>query len=127
MLCCFNFDRNPPAYDGKPDHRTGERIANNQRGAANMVVVDLGIPPGFDVQTGDLAELVGSKVLTKFELTGRQAILYLDRVEPGKPVTFEYRLKAQYPLKVKTPGSTVYEYYAPKVAAVAKPVEMVVK
>ncbi|OIO98271.1 MAG: hypothetical protein AUJ92_01690 [Armatimonadetes bacterium CG2_30_59_28] len=103
------------------------RIANNQRGAANMVVVDLGIPPGFDVQTGDLAELVGSKALTKFELTGRQAILYLDRVEPGKPVTFDYRLKAKYPLKAKTPKSTVYEYYAPKVAAVAKPVEMVVK
>lgn len=102
-------------------------VVNNQPAAANMVVVDLGIPPGFDVQTEDLAELVGSKVLKRFELTGRQAILYLDRVEPGKPIGFSYHLKAKYPLKVKTPKSTVYEYYAPKVAAVAKPVEVVVK
>ena len=103
------------------------RLVNNQPAPAKMVVVDLGIPPGFEVQTEDLQELVGSKVLTKFELTGRQAILYFDRLEPGKPIAFAFRLKAKFPLKAKTPKSTVFEYYAPKVAAVAQPVELLVR
>src|SRR5215472_9024443 len=38
-----------------------------------MVIVDLGIPPGFSADAGEFAEMVGAKKLKKFSLTARQA------------------------------------------------------
>jgi len=98
------------------------RVVYNGKGAAaNMVIVDLGIPPGFDVMAGDLSELVGSKVIQKFSLTGRQAILYFDKLEKGKPVQFRYRMKAKYPLRARTPASRMYEYYEPERVSYSPP------
>jgi uncharacterized protein YfaS (alpha-2-macroglobulin family) len=101
-------------------------VKNNAPGTVHMVIVDLGIPPGFEVQSGDLAELVGAKI-QKFNLTGRQVIVYLDKVDSGKSLEFSYRLRAKFPLKAKTVQSKVYEYYNPEVEATAPPVEIVVK
>lgn len=91
---------------------------------ANMVVVDLGIPPGFSVEQGDLANLVDRKVITRFETTGRQVILYFDKIEAGKPVAMKIRMKAQFPLKARTPESVVYQYYEPDRRTVAAPVDL---
>ncbi len=102
------------------------RVANNRPGTAHMVIVDLGVPPGFEVQAGDLAELVGTKV-QKYNLTSRQVIIYLDKIEERKPVEFSYRLRAKFPLKAKTAESRAYEYYNPEIEAVAQPVDIVVK
>ena len=101
-------------------------IENNRPARANMVIVDLGVPPGFDVEAGDLAELVGDKTIARFNLTGRQIIVYLEQVEQQKPVEFSYRLKAKFPVKAKTPKSTVYEYYNPDVNAEVQPQELTV-
>ncbi len=103
------------------------KVTNRQPMAATNVIVDLGLPPGFEVQSDDLAELVGSKKISKFSLTGRQAILYIDRVETAKPLSFSYRLKAKFPLKAKSPKSAVYEYYTPDNRGESKPVALVVK
>ena len=101
-------------------------VASHRPGDFGMVVVDLGVPPGFEVMAGDLAELVGNKTMAKFELTGRQVIVYLDRVDESKPVTFAYRLRAKYPVRAATPASRVYEYYNPQVQSIAAPVQIVV-
>jgi len=102
-------------------------VINNRPAVANMIIVDLGIPPGFEVQAGDLAELVGDGIIKKFNLTGRQIIIYFDKLEPKKPVEFAYRLRAKFPIKAKTRLSRVYEYYNPEVESVAQPTEIVVK
>ncbi|MDO8588881.1 MAG: alpha-2-macroglobulin family protein [Armatimonadota bacterium] len=103
------------------------KVAFNGRGSANMVIVDLGLPPGFDVLPEDLEKLVETKVIQKYSLTNRQIIVYLDKVESGKPVEFSYSLRAKFPLRARTPRSVVYQYYNPEVRDVAPPVEMVVK
>jgi hypothetical protein len=90
--------------------------------SANMVVVDLGIPPGFTVDQADLTGLVNDKTVTRFETTGRQIILYFEKIEAGKPVKFTVHMAAQYPLKAQTPKSVVYQYYDPEVRATAAPV-----
>jgi hypothetical protein len=90
--------------------------------SANMVVVDLGIPPGFTVDQADLTGLVNDKTVTRFETTGRQVILYFEKIEAGKPVKFTVHMAAQYPLKAQTPKSVVYQYYDPEVRATAAPV-----
>jgi hypothetical protein len=82
--------------------------------AAQMVIVDIGIPPGFEVLTDDLTTLVERKVLQKFELTPRQVICYLDRIDGGATVEWQFRLRAKMPVKAKTGRTTAYEYYAPQ-------------
>ena len=49
-----------------------------------MVIVDLGIPPGFNVDSGDFAELVAQKKVQKFTVTSRQVTLYIGDIKPGE-------------------------------------------
>ncbi len=102
-------------------------LAGGRGGTANMVIVDLGIPPGFEVMAEDLEQLVKDKTFQKYSLTGRQTIIYIEEIEVGKPLTFKYRLRAKFPIRAKTPESVVYQYYNPGARGVAAPVEMVVR
>ena len=102
-------------------------VVNNRPATANMLLVDLGIPPGFEVQSGDLAELVSDGTIEKFSLTNRQIILYFDKLQPNQEVGLKYRLRAKFPIKAKTRMSRVYEYYNPEVESFAEPVEIVVE
>jgi len=101
-------------------------VTNNRRGKAKMVIVDLGLPPGFTLIPDNLNSLVEDKVIEKYSTTGRQIIVYLREVDHKKPIEIKYQLLAKYPLKAKTPKSTVYEYYNPEVKAEAKPIQLVV-
>jgi hypothetical protein len=91
-----------------------------------MVIVDLGIPPGFTVDSGDFAEMVGKNGVQKFSVTSRQVTLYLGDVKPGDAKTFEYTLKPKYPIKAKSPASVVYEYNTPENRGTSAPVELTV-
>jgi uncharacterized protein YfaS (alpha-2-macroglobulin family) len=108
-------------------------IKNNLPKAANMVMVDLGIPPGFDLLSEDLQayreKSVGQKSgrLEKFSMTATQAILYFDSLAPGDTVALKFRLRAKYPIRARTFRSRVYEYYDPEVSSVARPVQVEVK
>ena len=105
-------------------------IRNNLTKPANMVMVDLGIPPGFDLLSEDLQtyqeKSAGQKGgrLEKFSLTATQAILYFDSFAAGDTVTLKFRLRAKYPVRARTFKSRVYEYYDPEVNSVARPVQM---
>jgi uncharacterized protein YfaS (alpha-2-macroglobulin family) len=100
---------------------------------ANMVMVDLGIPPGFDLLSEDLqayqekSRARKSGRLEKFSLTATQAILYFDAIGAGDTVTLQFRLRAKYPIRARTFQSRVYEYYDPAVSAVARPVALEVR
>jgi hypothetical protein len=91
-----------------------------------MVIVDLGIPPGFTVDPGEFAEMVAQKKVEKFSVTSRQVTLYLGDVKPGDVKEFDYGLRPKYPIKAKTPATVAYEYYTPDNRATAKPVELTV-
>ena len=91
-----------------------------------MVIVDLGVPPGFTADPGDFAEMVAARKVQKFSVTSRQVTLYLGDVKPGDVLTFEYGLKPKYPVKAKTPAAVAYEYYTPKHRVESKPVELTV-
>jgi uncharacterized protein YfaS (alpha-2-macroglobulin family) len=108
-------------------------ITNNLPKIANMVMVDLGIPPGFDLLSEDLQTLVeksaGQKSgrLEKFSLTATQAILYFNSIAPAETVALHFRLRAKYPIRARTFRSRVYEYYDPEVSSVARPVQLEVR
>ncbi len=108
-------------------------VRNHKALRANMVMVELGIPPGFDLLTEDLEDYrdksSGRKSgrLEKFTLTATQANLYFDSIAPGAAVTVRYRLRAKYPIHTRTFQSRVYEYYDPEVGSVARPAEIEVR
>jgi hypothetical protein len=108
-------------------------IRNNLTKSANMVMVDLGIPPGFDLLSEDLQayqeKSTGQKSgrLEKFTQTATQAILYFDSLAPADTVTLHYRLRAKYPIRARTFQSRVYEYYDPAVSSVARPIQLEVR
>jgi uncharacterized protein YfaS (alpha-2-macroglobulin family) len=92
-------------------------------GTAQMVIVDLGIPPGFEVQTPTLDELVGKKI-QKYSITPRQLIIYLDEVNSKQPVQLSYGIKAKYPIRAQVRSSRVYEYYNTGDEGVEQPTEI---
>jgi hypothetical protein len=108
-------------------------IRNNLAKTAKMVMIDLGIPPGFDLLTEDLQTYQEKSAhqnngrLEKFNLTATQAILYFDSLAPGDRITLPFRLRAKYPIRVRTLLSRVYEYYDPEVSSVARPVQLEVR
>ena len=108
-------------------------VRNNLAKVANMVMVDLGIPPGFDLLSEDLQayqeKTAGRKGgrLEKFSLTATQAILYFDSVPAGDTITLPFRLRAKYPIRARTFESRVYEYYDPEVNSSARPIQLEVR
>jgi hypothetical protein len=92
-----------------------------------MVIVDLGIPPGFTPNPAEFDEIAKRKRIEKYTLTARQITLYLGDVKPGDALTFAYTLQPRYPLKAKTPATMAYEYYTPASRAEARPVMLTVR
>jgi len=103
------------------------KVTNNTGKVAEMVIIDLGIPPGFEVMAEDLQRMVDKGMFQKFTLAARQIIIYLEEIPPKPPLEFSYTLRAKFPIKAKTPQSKVYKYYNPEVEGIAKPVEMVIE
>jgi hypothetical protein len=100
-------------------------------------IIDLGIPPGFSVVTQDLDALVAEgaaqygetdlPIIERYELTGRQIILYVSNLSYDYPFEFTYHLQAKFPLVAKTPLSVVYDYYNPQINGEQAPVVLVVE
>lgn len=99
-------------------------VKNNTSQRVNMAIVDLGIPPGFEVETAAFAAMRDRNQIAKFEVTGTQVILYLRELSDTVPFRFSYALRPKYPLRVQTPPSAVYEYYQPRNRAQTKPVTL---
>ncbi len=92
--------------------------------ATDMVILDLGIPPGFKLLPEALENIKRDKIIEKYTTTGRQITVYVRRMERDKPLTFTYQLKAKFPVKAQTPKSTAYEYYNPDVKVEVQPVQI---
>jgi CD109 antigen len=103
---------------------------------AEWALIDLGVPPGFSVQAEDLATLVAvskdrlpdseQATIERYELTGRQILVYIGKLSEGDPLNFSYRLKAKFPMVAQTPASNAYDYYNPAVSGEAEPQLLVV-
>jgi uncharacterized protein YfaS (alpha-2-macroglobulin family) len=108
------------------------RVTNNTPATAKMIMVDLGIPPGFEPSGEDFAAFVdesrnknGGK-LEKYTITAKQVILYFDGLNARQRMEFSFKLRAKFPVRAQTFSSRVYEYYNPTVEDKTKPVEMTV-
>jgi hypothetical protein len=119
------YDRTELAVNDTLTVNAGARL--NEPGMVKMALIDLGVPPGFSVLTEDLSRLVEQGTIARYELTGRQIIVYLENFSSEAPLRFSYRLRARFPMRAQTPPSSAYDYYNPADLSVRAPVEVVVR
>lgn len=91
-----------------------------------MAIVDLGIPPGFELDSEALHHLVERETIERFEATGNQVILYFAGSPRARRCGSPIPLRAKYPLRVPTPRASLYEYYTPTNRAWSRPVTLTV-
>ncbi|WP_437594305.1 MG2 domain-containing protein [Sorangium sp. So ce1000] len=89
-------------------------VQNKTDSAQNMILVTVGLPPGFQLLTEDLQEYIAAGQLSKFEMTGKQLILYVKEIPASRAATFLYRLQATMPVKAGDGGVEVHPYYQPE-------------
>ncbi len=89
-------------------------VKNRGRRRVAMPLVDLALPPGFDVDAAGLATLVKDKKVEKVQRVGNHARLYLSKLGGHHALRFSLKLKSKYPLRVQARPSVVYEYYKPE-------------
>lgn len=120
-----NYDRTQL----KQDDTIGSTVTviNNTDAVMQMVMVDIGLPPGFSAQTEDLDGWVKQGLVKKYTLTGRQIMVYLEKLDGKQVLKLSYHLKARFPIKAKTPQSRAYQYYNPDVESLAAPATLIVK
>ncbi|WP_437738313.1 MG2 domain-containing protein [Sorangium sp. So ce1335] len=89
-------------------------VKNTTDAAQNMILVTVGLPPGFQVLTEDLQAYVAAGALSRFEITGKQLILYVKELAAGSATGFTYRLQATMPVKAEDGGAEAHPYYQPE-------------
>ena len=108
----------------------------NEAGRAEWALIDLGIPPGFSVVAEDLNALVNRyedvpedyefPTIERYELTGRQILIYICNLSFEHQLSFSYHMLAKYPITAQAPASNAYDYYNPDIRGEASPVLIVV-
>ena len=81
---------------------------------SKMVLLDLAVPPGFEVLRQDLDAAVAEERIERYRIAGRQIIVYLEEIKAGASFALTYRLRATTPVKAQSGLSRVYEYYEPQ-------------
>ncbi|MHC4837736.1 MAG: MG2 domain-containing protein [Planctomycetota bacterium] len=125
LTLTVEYDRTSIEVDDRVE--VSVTVTNNDVEFADMVMVDLGIPPGFDVVTQDLDALVEQGVFSRYELTQRQLLLYFTVVLPEQPIRFSYHIIARDPIRAQAPRNRVYSYYNPDVGQDTEPTDFEVQ
>ena len=120
----LDYDRTEMAINDEVTVQVNARL--NKAGVVKMALIDLGVPPGFSVLTEDLSRLVEQGTIARYELTGRQIIVYLEDFSSEAPLSFSYRLRARFPMRAQTPPSSAYDYYNPGDLTMRAPLEVTV-
>ncbi len=100
-----------------------------KEGVVQAALLDLGLPPGFGLVAEDLQRRIaedrglptGATRLTRYEVTGRQLLVYVQDLQAGETLRFSYRLRARFPLRASIPAARVYDYYNPDAGAELPP------
>jgi hypothetical protein len=78
-----------------------------------MMIAEIGLPPGADVDRRVLDEVVDSSgwTISRYDVLPDRLVLYLWPRAGGTTLTFAFR--PRYGLKARTAPSILYDYYNP--------------
>ena len=83
---------------------------------AGMIVLDVSIPTGFEPVTDSIVTITQKMVnIKRYDIAGRKVIFYVENMKPGEKITFNFQVKASYPVKAKGVTSTAHSYYKPDI------------
>jgi len=102
-------------------------VTNRGADQADVLLVDVGTPPGFVVRPAGLDALVARGTIRRYTLSARGVIVYLDRLPVGGSVSIRYDIAATMPIKAVSGPTEVYTHYAPDRRAAARPARFQVK
>lgn len=101
------------------------RLAWTGAEPAEVPIVEIAVPPAFEVDPGDLDALVArSSVLRRWTMEHGKVTLYLESLAPSQPLDVSFPLRALRTARVVAPSSSAYLYYHPEVRAETAPVVM---
>ncbi len=122
----------PPKQDAKDfqikvDYNTSEVAVNDrvkvsvdvqftpdQPMQAEMVVLDISVPTGFAPMTDTIdAAVKKAGIIQRYDLAGRKIIFYITGMKSGQSLSFNFDIKALYPVRAEGAASQVYSYYNP--------------
>ena len=101
-------------------------LKNKGAGSAPMGIITMPVPPGFEVVSASLEEMVRKAVIDKFEIGANRLILYFREFATGSPLLLSIDLKAVYPAEITAPALTAYPYYDPDNTAFSIPEKLIV-
>jgi len=89
-------------------------------GGRGMLLAEVGLPPGADVDRASLAKLLDNWTVSRYELQPDRIVFYLwsDRAEGSH---FGFRFTPRYGIKAKAAPSTLSDYYNPDLKVVLEP------
>jgi hypothetical protein len=96
-------------------------LQNNTSSTEKMILATLGIPPGFNVSSADLDALVAANTLSKYELTGKQVLLYISQLAPSASLPIVYHLVATMPVQASDGAAEAHLYYEPSQSSQTAP------
>jgi len=83
---------------------------------AGMIVLDVSIPTGFEPVTDSIVAITQKmENIKRYDIAGRKVIFYVENMKPRENITFNFQVKALYPVKAKGVTSTAYSYYKPDI------------
>ncbi len=101
-------------------------VTNSDPNETGMMMAELGLPPGFELDASALDAVLGLGQVARYERTPLRLVVYLEPIRPEQPVIFGYALRATEPLEATAPESEAYLYYNRSVRAETAPVRLVV-
>jgi len=99
-------------------------VTPTRESTAAGIVLELGLPPGMEVEEGAWQVLVEEGTVDRYQRVGQAMHVHLSGFPEEGLLEFSYRLRAAYPLAVWAPPSYAYPAGDPLRAAVRAPVWM---
>ncbi|MFC1982724.1 hypothetical protein ACFLV5_02950 [Chloroflexota bacterium] len=83
---------------------------------AGMIVLNISIPTGFEPVTDSIVAITQRlDNIKRYNIAGRKVIFYVENMQAGEKIAFDFQVKALYPVKAKGVTSTAYSYYKPDI------------
>ncbi len=104
-----------------------ERIGQGNTRSFGMMLAEIGLPPGADVDRESLERAARELgyAFNHYDVLPDRVIVYLWPRAGG--VNFSFKFKPRYGIKAQTAPSALYDYYNPEARAAIAPARIVVK
>jgi uncharacterized protein YfaS (alpha-2-macroglobulin family) len=91
-----------------------------------MLLAEVGLPSGADVDRASLARLLDSWTVSRYELQTDRIVFYLRSWRP-EGERFSFRFTPRYAIHAKAAPASLFDYYNPDLKAVLDPQAFQVK